>query len=78
MDAELLHSAIRQCEADCDYIDELLANLLAQLNPQARPRVRRSVANQSLRRLLQGLDEHTFDVVPGPHRWNVSRADRAA
>ncbi len=59
MDVELLHSAIRQCEADCDHIEKLLVNLLAQSKPRPGARVRKVAADQSLRRLLSGLDETT-------------------
>ncbi len=63
MDAKMLHSAIRQCEADCNYIEKLLANLLAQSKPLARRPPRIMAPDQSLRRLLSRLDEPTFDFM---------------
>lgn len=66
MDVKTLHSAIRQCEADCEHIERLLVTLLAQPKPHAAARARGALADQSLRRLLSSLDGHAFDVWSAP------------
>lgn len=60
MDPRMLHSAIRQCEADCDKIDALLVSLKQQCRPENRAVAAHETPHRSLRRMLSELAEDRF------------------